>query len=150
MVEAGFEPVQFQNLNAMLTSSTNELLIPGLAPEHTQEPSSSCLESWKYELCQRVGMGQRANSAFFSFFSEERWWKNVAVQAPFWTFQGWFVLIIAFLESQLIPEKGHSVRKMWPSTCCPPFVAKHRLPRFPRCSLCPVSRVYFYGAWIRR
>ena len=60
--------MQFQNLNAMLTSSANELLIPGLAPEHTQEPSSSCLESWKYELCQRVGMGQRANSAFFSFF----------------------------------------------------------------------------------
>lgn len=46
-------------------------------------------------------MGQRANNAFFTFFSEERW-KNVAMQAPFWKFQGWFVLITAFLESQLI------------------------------------------------
>lgn len=76
MVKAGFEPVQFQNLNAILSSSTNELLIPGLAPEHTRS-----LKKLSGELEIRVmpesGDGRESKQCFLQFFSEDdgRMWQ---------------------------------------------------------------------------
>ena len=67
MVKAGFEPVQFQNLNAILSSSTNELLIPGLAPEPTHS-----LKKLSGELEVRVipesGDGPESKQCFLQVF----------------------------------------------------------------------------------
>ena len=62
----------------------------------------------------------------------------MAMQALFWKFQGWFVLITAFLESQLILRKDAQSAKcdQAPTTrlCC-----KAQITPLPKVQ--PVSRV---------
>lgn len=56
-----------------------------LLSTHPSWSGDTYLGRWKYGLCQRVGMGQRASIAFLSFLGG-RCWKNVATWVPYGTF----------------------------------------------------------------
>lgn len=117
-----------------------------LLSTHPSWSGDTYLGRWKYGLCQRVGMGQRASIAFLSFLGG-RCWKNVATWVPYGTFGVCFnrnISRISALCQVRMLSWWSSTKHTVPVPCCQGPVTNTSQP----CSMCPLSfHIYSHGVW---